>query len=406
MEVENGRMAKRKREGEVDPSAESPLVRSKIWFEDGNIVLQAGEVDPSAESPLVRSKIWFEDGNIVLQAGGIQFKVYRGLLAESSPVFADMFSIPQPLTNENLVEGCAVVHLTDSVSDVTFVLEALFQRKKPLAIEIVVAFVRMGNKYQIDDILNNALRRIYYEFPDTLQDYDDTEDWSTIECSATVNIDVVNLAREQNLLSVLPIALYCHHNSGFISRMDINCTSGLSSIDERALLKASLPLLHLQAKTSFSWLTNGGSSNCLTPDYCSKSRNHVLCSSFFFDPEWRGLNRWDDEWEDGMCGACIADAQGTYAAGRQQLWDQLPVLLGLPDWDELRKEKIPLEEEETYLMSMEELKAQHRGSCMSQVCEDVYRYVQVCNHFLTMASSRLWVVCSVECFVICLEGSL
>ncbi|KAF7977014.1 hypothetical protein HWV62_4956 [Athelia sp. TMB] len=325
MEVENGRMAKRKREGEVDPSAESPLVRSKIWF---------------------------EDGNIVLQAGGTQFKVYRGLLAESSPVFADMFSIPQPLTNENLMEGCAVVHLTDSVSDVTFVLEALFQRKhntirKPLAIEIIVAFVRMGNKYQIDDILNNALRRLYYEFPDTLKDYDDTEDWSTIECSATINIDVVNLAREQNLLSVLPIALYCHHNSGFISRMDINCTSGLSSIDERALLKASLPLLHLQAKTSFSWLTNGGSSDCLTPDYCSKSRNHVLCSSFFFDPEWRGLNRWDDEWEDGMCGACIADAQKTFAAGRQQLWDQLPVLLGLPDWDELRKEKIPFEEEET-----------------------------------------------------------
>ena len=103
MEIENDRVAKRKREVEVDPSAE-PL--------------------------LVRSKIWFKDGNIVLQAGGTQFKVYQGLLAESSPVFADMFSVPQPpVADAELVEGCAVVHLTDSVIDVTFVLEALFQRR-------------------------------------------------------------------------------------------------------------------------------------------------------------------------------------------------------------------------------------------------------------------------------------
>lgn len=78
---------------------------------------------------LVRSEIWLEDGNVVLQAEGTQFKVYRGILSLNSPVFKDMFSLPQPTSGEELVEGCPVVHLSDSAADVTYVLQAFFQRR-------------------------------------------------------------------------------------------------------------------------------------------------------------------------------------------------------------------------------------------------------------------------------------
>ncbi|KAF7973183.1 hypothetical protein HWV62_15881 [Athelia sp. TMB] len=323
MEIENGRIAKRQREGEVDPSAEPPLVRSKIWFKDGNIVLQAGRT---------------------------QFKVYQGLLAESSAVFADLFSVPQPpVTEAELVEGCAVVNLADSVVDVTFVLEALFQRRyatvrEPIPIETVAAFVRMGNKYQINDLLKDGVRRLCYEFPDTLADYDETDDWSTIISRNGVMTDVVNLAREQNILSVLPAALYGYINSNYITEMDIHSTHGLSLIDERTLSKASLPLLRLEGETAFSWLTSDSPPGCLTLDECTQARNRVIRSSFFPIPNWHGLSSWKDVWEDSMCDVCVAKAQELHAAGRQQFWDQFPPLLGLPGWDELRKEKISLEE--------------------------------------------------------------
>lgn len=77
-----------------------------------------------------RSQPWFDDGNIILQAENTQFRVYRGILAASSSIFADMFSMPQPaLCAETMMEGCSVVHLSDSAEDLRYVLEALCQRK-------------------------------------------------------------------------------------------------------------------------------------------------------------------------------------------------------------------------------------------------------------------------------------
>ena len=74
----------------------------------------------------VRSDIWYDDGNIVLQTQHTQFKVYRGILAQSSPVFKDMFMLPQPTAEDiQLVDGCPVVHLSDSAAELSYVLRAL-----------------------------------------------------------------------------------------------------------------------------------------------------------------------------------------------------------------------------------------------------------------------------------------
>lgn len=89
-----------------------------------------GDAEPQPTINTIRSEVWFEDGNIVLQAGGTQFKVYRGILSQSSSVFKDMFSLPQPPEkDEDLIEGCPIVHLSDSVKEVEHMLEALYQRK-------------------------------------------------------------------------------------------------------------------------------------------------------------------------------------------------------------------------------------------------------------------------------------
>jgi hypothetical protein len=83
----------------------------------------------NAEPPTPeRGDPWLDDGNIVLQAGSEQFRVLRSILSASSSIFSDMFSIPQPV-DEKLVDGCPVVHVSDTAEDLHHVLKALFDRR-------------------------------------------------------------------------------------------------------------------------------------------------------------------------------------------------------------------------------------------------------------------------------------
>lgn len=103
-------------------SSEQPLSKRKRTDESSGGDKPATPVDP------VRSDIWYHDGNVILQAGNTQFKVYQGALAEASSVFKDMFSFPQPpAADTELVEGCPVVHVSDSAEELKIVLQAMLQ---------------------------------------------------------------------------------------------------------------------------------------------------------------------------------------------------------------------------------------------------------------------------------------
>ncbi|KZP11128.1 hypothetical protein FIBSPDRAFT_192023 [Athelia psychrophila] len=115
-----------------------------------------------------RSDIWLEDGNVVIQAETTQFKVLRSILAAHSSVFKDMFSIPQPPAEAGgTVEGCPVVHVSDSAVDVAIVLRALFFRGhvgtglEAVPITILAAFLRLGQKYEIQLLRGEVLKRLY-----------------------------------------------------------------------------------------------------------------------------------------------------------------------------------------------------------------------------------------------------
>ena len=79
--------------------------------------------------PVRRSKIWLSDGNIVIQAEGLQFKVHQGYLARLSTVFADVFSMPQPIGGlQPEVDGCNILQLQDSAQGLTVVLSEIYDR--------------------------------------------------------------------------------------------------------------------------------------------------------------------------------------------------------------------------------------------------------------------------------------
>ena len=69
-------------------------------------------------------EIWFEDGNIIVIAEDTAFRLYKGILSAASPVFKDLFSVPQPEDAETM-DGCPVVHLADSATDLRHFFRAV-----------------------------------------------------------------------------------------------------------------------------------------------------------------------------------------------------------------------------------------------------------------------------------------
>lgn len=90
-----------------------------------NNPLKRASVDSDPEEYQRHPDLWFDDGSIVLKVQTTLFKVHRTLLSSHSTVFADIFSVPQPATQDQ-VEGCTIVEAPDSANDFTCLLKAIY----------------------------------------------------------------------------------------------------------------------------------------------------------------------------------------------------------------------------------------------------------------------------------------
>lgn len=88
------------------------------------------DIQEDAENQLLqRSRFWFDDGNVILQAENTQFRVHRSLLSMQSSVFKDMFSMPQPMDTATTlnVDRCPIITLSDKASDLEHVLSIFYE---------------------------------------------------------------------------------------------------------------------------------------------------------------------------------------------------------------------------------------------------------------------------------------
>lgn len=74
---------------------------------------------------IVRSKIWYDDGSVILQAESTQCRVHWTVLAQHSSFFSDLRTVPQP-PDEPRIEGCPIILLSDSIQDLEHLLRALY----------------------------------------------------------------------------------------------------------------------------------------------------------------------------------------------------------------------------------------------------------------------------------------
>ncbi|KAF7360149.1 hypothetical protein MVEN_00743400 [Mycena venus] len=150
-------------------------------------------------------------GDIILQAETTQFRINRDVLAKHSPVFEDMFAVPQPL-NEPTMEGCSIVHVSDTAKDWELLLEMLydpFRCEDTLPFDLVASMLRLGRKYEFKAAKENAKSRIHHEFPAKLDSWIEVEMISTkIEFQEGFEVDLLNLVYECEITSSIPVAAF------------------------------------------------------------------------------------------------------------------------------------------------------------------------------------------------------
>ncbi|KAJ7620546.1 hypothetical protein DFH06DRAFT_1234189 [Mycena polygramma] len=310
--------------------------------------------DSESQSSITRSGIWHNDGSVIFQAETTQFRVHWSVLSLHSGFFRDMRDLPQPLDQPSL-EGCPVIELHDSAEDVTHLLNALYNQllfsEKSLSFPFIAAIVRMGRKYDFESLFAAAAQRLAYEYPTTLEDYQTLTSANNVDYSSTridhypgMSLDLIPLAREHGLYSVLPCAYLravLYNNPEKI--MDgIPGPHGrritLSSQDQRVCILAGRKFLEAQWKhrDSWEWLSLEYHLDTCTGDASCDVRKK----------KWfRGVVRKGHPLVPfrlasgaGLCGVCERHHVAIMADGRRKLWDELPSFFGLPPWSELKND--------------------------------------------------------------------
>ena len=78
-----------------------------------------------------------------------------------------------------------------------------------LPFSVVAAMLRLGSKYEFNHLREDALFRLRAEFPTTLETWDELPpEYTYILEQDGILFDIINLAIEQGLWSILPSAYY------------------------------------------------------------------------------------------------------------------------------------------------------------------------------------------------------
>ncbi|KAJ7502995.1 hypothetical protein B0H11DRAFT_613848 [Mycena galericulata] len=306
-------------------------------------------------APLTRSDVWYQDGSVVLQAQNMQFRVHWGVLSKHSSFFRDMQGLPQP-PNQPSVDGCPMVELADSAEDVKYLLEALynptFLAQMKLPFPAIAALVRLGRKYDFLDLLKSAVEWLTFDNPSTIEEYDASftatpyaHERKSIIVYPGLSFDILTLAREHDILSVLPFAyyrvIYLSDQAALfdgVSRGD-GTSATLAPIDVRKCVLGREGLVQSQWKTQHTagWLKSQASDGCTRPQTCGLTRESYLSTMLtsgalvtLWSPSAAALFN--------FCDVCKHRTEASISVGRKKMWDALPSFFDLPPWGELKND--------------------------------------------------------------------
>ncbi|KAF9558725.1 hypothetical protein CPC08DRAFT_751318 [Agrocybe pediades] len=335
-------------------STAHPLKRQRMNSEKSGEDHHACNVEQ--EGPAERSYLWFNDGNVVLQAEKKLFRVHKTVLALHSDFFSDMFSLPEPqddASQPTCDEGCPLIFLSDSATDVTCLLSSIYENhkkhgfNKEMDVQRAVSLYRLGKKYGIQYLVDEILRLLRKDYPSTLKAYrhdsskaldifDDDDDVDQLGI-------IANLAYENKILVVLPAiyAEFAHYT-----------TRELFDMRKKDLINPTVFEICLVGKENFTRalkdaMEKRSSSVAGPPQYdyeggCHEKLPDLICS-ITTDICKGGRVRCFRDLEDihlivrWVCKECLRFIEACYKEICRDMWEKLPSFFELPPWAECKK---------------------------------------------------------------------
>lgn len=219
--------------------------------------------------------------------------------------------------------------------------------RKAIPISVVVSYLRLGKKYGINTLYSEGRERLVYEYPSTLTERDEVDDWTMIQDQPANTFSAVSIGREVSLLAILPLAYYTCLEHSINEILDgIEGEDGrlisLSIDDQRTCISALEKVLKAQHDHTYQWIHLKSddllSAGCQSPTSCSAKRLRIAYEMFLPTNKPMALWGWQNEWEEGICDSCNKLAKGMHNVGSEDMWDLLPSFFGLPDWEEILKD--------------------------------------------------------------------
>ncbi|KAI0743007.1 hypothetical protein C8Q80DRAFT_948709 [Daedaleopsis nitida] len=315
-----------------------------------------------APAPLIRrdDEFWFEDGTVTLVARDVEFRVYKGLLASRSPVFRDMFSLPQPTTSSDIPStpvslDVPRVHLTDSPDTFRELLRILtpdvnshsahlpgtFEISHPSCFTIA-SCTRLGHKYQMDGVVEHCLRYLRKYFPTSYDEFEELSHFVPPAFDHSDAICVINLARLVGDTSLLPTAviaccvnfnaeelidgfLWSDGSREILSRQDLLCLTAKERLARECV-----------ERVRYRFWAGLPAERCQQA-YCVNSQPHTLLqeammytmSSVISGHPFSAMGR------AGFCDACTQVVDVRDREVMLRIWQDLPTTTGvgpIPGW--------------------------------------------------------------------------
>jgi len=325
-----------------------------------------------------RGDPWFPDGNIILlsEDSSVAFRVHRDFLSRHSEIFKSMFELPQPSAGSDVetLDDCPVIRMYDIPVELGNLIKALYDAT-PLPMRgrniddfiYVSGILRLSTKYLINHLRTQAIQHLARTWANTLRGHDEMIELaikSPLVDDKTYPfvhpLHVLNLARETNVQIIIPSALYFLSLyplpdilSGDHPKLHIkdhpSCPS--SQLSPRDLQDYTLMFQHrLNLILDFIRHTCGertASPGCQNQTPCVKVFSRI---SSRLSRTWKMrtgplhfMVQVSDEIGENqdVCGPCRRAFRQDVNALRDEIWNHLPGVVGLPSWTVLEASDLP-----------------------------------------------------------------
>ncbi|GJE90723.1 hypothetical protein PsYK624_068670 [Phanerochaete sordida] len=328
------------------------------------------------QDPSVSPDLWFDDGNVVLQAENTLFRVYECMLVAQSSVFASIVDTAK--AEEQMHGNYPLVQVDDDAEEMHVLLMALFQRNSLSSFttdeKVLTILLKMSTKYRLQSLQTLVLDTLAPYFPLTLDGWlrktRRTLDFNPLTRQGALTVFAT--AAQHSAPWLLPAALLALLHYYAVEAAEV--TFGRAKFRgkvvtlppslDAALRRGHSALGDIAIKHVYSSLfapnnRHSGPIDCHRNKeitlYWLRSRRDGVINPF---THRKHMPAWN--WED-FCESCLTVLEDDWRQGTRIAWAQLPVAFGLPSWDDLLAQ-VPAPRRDVITMDVE----------LSEQCPDLW----------------------------------